>query len=147
MDCSLKWPVIHVRDQTFPRGILANVSVLLDVFIPVTDAMVESSALELPLVVQMRAAELAFPESDPLVDAKPRIAGCAKEVNVIGHYQMITYQPGCGLLPPDPNKRMMDFFLSQPWNSILRVHGNEKDVWSAKPNVRATRWSLASGFR
>src|SRR5689334_4384652 len=100
MDAALIEPLVDLDDKLFAQRVLADVSQLFLVFDSVADAMMEGFTLPGPWLVHMTATEPAFPEFDPLVNAEMKIMWRTKEVNVVGHKQVVADQPSCGFCTP-----------------------------------------------
>lgn len=89
MNDSLVRPILRLRNKLFPHRILPYVGQLLLVLNAVTHPMMKRTSLPRPRLIQMPAAELAFPELNPLVNPELQILRRAQEMQVIRHQQII----------------------------------------------------------
>src|SRR4051812_5049038 len=71
--------------------ILPHISQLLLVLDPIPHPMMKRLPLPRPRLFQVTPAKAALPEFHPLIDPETKIARCAKEMQVIGHEQIITH--------------------------------------------------------
>ena len=55
-----------------------------------------------------------FPETEPAFDRELQITRSAEQMKVVGHKQIITYEPCCGLFFPDLVQGGVDGSLCQP---------------------------------
>ena len=94
VDFAGEGPEFWSGNESFADWVRADVGEFLAVFFRSAEAMMERSALPNPFAVCVLAGELRFPIGHPPVDGEPQIAWGAKEVDVIGHEEVIADKPG-----------------------------------------------------
>ena len=96
---SLLGPVFRGFRQAFPDGVLLDVFPFLRVVLGAAQAGVPIVALPVPALSQTGASEVGFPETNPRGERVLRVLRGAKQMNVVGHEQIIPNKPGTGFLP------------------------------------------------
>jgi hypothetical protein len=93
----------------------------------------------------MGPGKAIFPKGHPTLDGDARIPKAAKKMDVIGHQQVIAYQPSGSFIEPDRVQGSHDGFLYQPVRTVLGAHGHPKDRRLIRLNVNPFGRSLALG--
>ena len=113
VDFAGEGPEFGYGDEGFADGVLADVQQFFAVFFGGAEAAVECGALPAPVVVCVLAGELGFPVGDPFFDGETEIARGAKEVDGIGHEDVIANKPGVGGAP-NGDEGIMNRFGGEP---------------------------------
>src|SRR5262249_10235058 len=114
---------LRAVDQALPNGILLNVEPFLRILLASSQACVPVILLPGPAFIQMGAAKKTLPKFDPFLECESEIVGCAEEVEMVGHEEEFTDQPGRRLIAPDFGERVRHPGSGHPWNPGLRTHG------------------------
>ena len=80
-------------------------------------------------------AKRSFQKPDPTLDGEFQIARCAKQMQMIGHEQVIADEPCGRRVFPDVVQSALHGCLCQPALTFLRANSEKNPVWSADGNV------------
>src|SRR5437588_8762001 len=107
--------------------------------------MMEATRLKSGRILTASAPKLAFPETDPVLDLTFFIHWRAKQVDVIGHDQIITNEPRAGFVPRG-NNRVMNICVRERLHPVSGANGEEHDCGLATKNENTFCWMPASNM-
>ena len=143
MDATGVGSVLRAFDEFGADRVFPDVLPFLGVAFSISQSVMKAAGLKCTRI-RMAFRETVFPKSHPLFDGKFEIMRSAEEVDMVGHQQVIAYEPSGGGVFPDIMQRALDGRLREPRFAFFRADVEENPVWSAEGDVDAFRWRSAT---
>ena len=136
MDTSLIGPIFRLCCQSRAHRIILNIKPFLVVILLIPQPVMKTTPLKCARIGTC-FCQAIFPVRNPTFNREFQIMRDAEQMQVIGHQQIIAYQPGGGLVFPNVLKRAFNKGLNQPAFAVLRADGKKNPIQSTGGNMNA----------
>ncbi len=122
MHAALVRPSFQLGRQSRAHRILLNIKPFLVVILLIPQPVMKAAALKCARI-GTSFCQTILPETNPTLDGEFQIIRSAKQMQVIGHQQVITDEPGGGRVFPNVMESALHRCLGEPALAPFRANG------------------------